>query len=67
MTALSTLGRRGGVPLVALAALLAAQPLAAQIAPQPARPASPPAAALATPVAAATGPWGLQRAIDYAL
>ena len=67
MTARSTLSRRGGVLLVALAAMLAAQPLAAQIAPQPARPASPPAAALATPVAAATGPWGLQRAIDYAL
>jgi outer membrane protein len=67
MTARSTLGRRGGVPLVVLAALLAAQPLAAQIAPQPARPASPPAAALATPGASAIGPWGLQRAIDYAL
>jgi len=66
MTALSTLGWRGGVTLVALA-LLAAQPLAAQIAPQPAPPASPPAAALATPVVSATGPWGLQRAIDYAL
>jgi outer membrane protein len=67
MTARSTLGRRGAVPLVVLAALLAVQPLAAQIALQPARPASPPAAALATPVASATGPWGLQRAIDYAL
>jgi outer membrane protein len=67
MTALSTIGRRSGVTRVALAALLATGPLAAQIAPQPARPASPPAAALATPVAAATGPWDLQRAIDYAL
>jgi outer membrane protein len=67
MTVLSTLGWRGGVPLVALAALLGTRPLAAQLAPQPARPASPPAAALATPVAAATGPWDLQRAIDYAL
>jgi outer membrane protein len=67
MTAPSTRGRRGGVPLVALAALLATQPLAAQLAPQSPRPASPPAAALATPGTAATGPWGLQRAIDYAL
>jgi outer membrane protein len=67
MTALSILGRRNGVTRVALATLLATGPLAAQIAPQPARPASPPAAALATPVAAATGPWDLQRAIDYAL
>ena len=67
MTALSTLSRRSGVPLVALAASLAVQPIAAQIAPHPARPASPPAAALVTPVASATGPWGLQRAIDYAL
>jgi len=50
-----------------VAALLAAQPLAAQVVPQPARPASPPAAALATPAVAATGPWGLQRAVDYAL
>jgi outer membrane protein len=66
MTARSILGRRGDVTLVALA-LLAVQPVAAQIAPQPARPASLPAAALATPVAAATGPWDLQRAIDYAL
>ena len=67
MTALSILSRRSGVPLVALAAALAVQPIAAQIAPHPARPASPPAAALVTPVASATGPWGLQRAIDYAL
>ena len=67
MTALSTLSRRSGVPLVALAAALAVQPIAAQIVPHPARPASPPAAALITPVASATGPWGLQRAIDYAL
>jgi len=64
MTALRTLAQRGGT---ALAAVLTAQTLAAQIAPQPARPASPPAAALATPGEAATGPWGLQRAIDYAL
>ena len=67
MTALSTLSRRSGVPLVALAAALAVQPIAAQIVPHPVRPASPPAAALVTPVASATGPWGLQRAIDYAL
>jgi outer membrane protein len=67
MTAQSTLGRRGGVPLVALAALLATQPLAAQIAPQSPRPALPPAAALVTPVAAAPGSWDRQRAIDYAL
>jgi outer membrane protein len=67
MTARSTLGRRGAIPLIVLAALLAAQPLAAQLAPQPAHPASPPAAALATPGASATGPWGLQRAMDYAL
>ena len=64
MSALSTLAGRGAL---ALAALLAAQPLAAQTAPQPARPASPPAAALATPAVAATGPWSLQRSIDYAL
>lgn len=67
MTARSIPGRRGSAPLVALAALLATQPLAAQLAPQPARPASPPVAALATPGTAATGPWGLQWAIDYAL
>jgi outer membrane protein len=59
MTALSILGQRGSVPLVVPAALLLAQPLAAQIAPQSARPASPPAVT--------TGPWSLQRAIDYAL
>lgn len=59
-----TLAQRGGTTL---AALLIAQALAAQLAPQPAQPASPPAAALAMPIAAATGPWGLQRAIDYAL
>jgi len=59
MTALSILGQRGSVPLVVLAALLLAQPLAAQIAPQLGRPVSPPAAT--------TGPWSLQRAIDYAL
>jgi outer membrane protein len=49
-----------------LASLLAAGPLAAQST-QPARPATPPAAALGAPATAATGPWGLQRAIDYAL
>jgi outer membrane protein len=59
MTALRILGQRGRVPLVVLAALLLAQPLAAQIAPQSVRPASPPAAT--------TSSWGLQRAIDYAL
>ncbi|MDJ0365385.1 TolC family protein [Hymenobacter sp. H14-R3] len=48
-----------------LAGLLAAGPLAAQTT-QPERPASPPAAALPS-AAAATGPWTLQRAIDYAL
>jgi outer membrane protein len=57
MTARRTLVQRGSTALVAL---LAAQTLAAQPAPQPARPASPPAAAV-------IGPWGLQRAIDYAL
>jgi outer membrane protein len=59
MTALSILGQRGSVPLVVPAVLLLAQPLAAQIAPQSARPASPPAVT--------TGPRSLQRAIDYAL
>jgi outer membrane protein len=59
MTALSIFGQRGSVPLVVLAAQLLAQPLAAQIAAHSARPASPPAAT--------TGPWSLQRAIDYAL
>ncbi len=49
-----------------LAGLLAAGPLAAQV-PQAARPASPPAAALASAAAPATGPWSLQRAVDYAL
>ncbi len=49
-----------------LAGLLAAGPLAAQTA-QPERLASPPAAALPSAAAAATGPWTLQRAIDYAL
>jgi outer membrane protein len=71
MTALSILGRRGGVTRVALVALLGtrllAAQVAAQVAAQPARLASPPAAALAMPVAVATGPWDLQRAIDYAL
>ncbi|QKG56531.1 TolC family protein [Hymenobacter sp. BRD128] len=62
MTALSTRLLRASV---GLAGLLAAAPLAAQT--SPARPASPPAAALASPAVAATGPWGLQRAIDYAL
>ena len=52
---------------IGLACLLAAGPLAAQPTPQPARPASAPAAALATPAVAATGPWTLQRAVDYAL
>ncbi|GAB3583822.1 TolC family protein [Hymenobacter daeguensis] len=33
----------------------------------PAVPASPPAAALGSPAQAATGPWTLQRAVDYAL
>ncbi len=51
-----------------LACLLAAGPVAAQVpATQPARPASAPSAALGTPAAAATGPWSLQRAVDYAL
>ena len=50
-----------------LAALLAAGPLAAQTTPQAARPATAPGAALGTPAAAATGPWSLQRAVDYAL
>ncbi|GAA4506392.1 TolC family protein [Hymenobacter ginsengisoli] len=49
-----------------LAGLLAAGPLAAQTN-QAARPASAPAAALASPAAAPTGPWSLQRAVDYAL
>ena len=49
-----------------LAYLLAAGPVVAQTT-QPARPATAPAAALATPAAAATGPWTLQRAVDYAL
>ncbi len=52
---------------LALAGLLAAGPLAAQTTPQPAYPATPPAAALAAPALAATGPWTLQRAVDYAL
>ena len=50
-----------------LAALLAAGPVAAQTTPQPARPATAPSAALGTPATAATGPWSLQRAVDYAL
>lgn len=54
-----------------LAALLATGPLlaAAQAvpAPQPERPASAPAAALPSAAAAATGPWTLRRAVDYAL
>jgi len=66
MTAPSTCLLRAAL---GLAGLLVAGPVAAQTAPQPARPASPPAAALAAPALAATGtgPWGLQRAIDYAL
>ena len=63
MTALSTRLLRASV---GLAGLLAAGPLAAQTN-QPARPASAPAAALASQAAPATGPWSLQRAIDYAL
>ena len=63
MTALSTSQLR---VILGLAGLLAAGPLAAQTI-QPARPASPPAAALPTPATAATGPWTLQRAVDYAL
>jgi len=49
-----------------LAGLLAAGPLAAQTQ-QPARPASAPAAALPSAAQAATGPWSLRRAVDYAL
>ncbi|WP_223649607.1 TolC family protein [Hymenobacter psoromatis] len=66
MIALRTTPLRLGL---GLAGLLAAGPLAAQIAPapQPARPASAPAAALPSAAAAATGPWTLQRAVDYAL
>ncbi|QKG52404.1 TolC family protein [Hymenobacter sp. BRD67] len=63
MTAQSTCLLRA---TLGLAGLLAAGPLAAQTT-QPARPASPPAAALAAPAVAATGPWSLQRAVDYAL
>jgi len=63
MTAPSTYRLRAAL---GLAGLLAAGPLAAQTN-QAARPASAPAAALATPAAAATGPWSLQRAVDYAL
>jgi len=62
MTVRRTLAQGGGT---ALAALLATQPLAAQLAPQ-AGPSSLPATALAPPVVA-SGLWGLQRAIDYAL
>jgi outer membrane protein len=47
------------------AAWLAAAPLAQ--AQTPAVPASPPAAALNGPAQPATGPWTLQRAVDYAL
>ena len=64
MTALSTPAPRYALALAAL--LLAASPLAAQTTPQPARPATAPAAALGTPATAATGPWSLRRAIDYA-
>ena len=63
MTALSTRLLRASL---GLAGLVAAGPLAAQTT-QPARPASAPAATLASPAAAATGPWSLQRAVDYAL
>ena len=66
MTALLTLHLRAAL---SLAGLLAVGPLAAQTmpAPQPARPASAPAAALPAAAVAATGPWTLQRAVDYAL
>ena len=63
MTALSTRLLQASL---GLAGLLATGPLAAQTT-QPARPASAPAAALASPAAGATGPWSLQRAVDYAL
>jgi outer membrane protein len=63
MTALSTCLLRASV---GLASLLAAGPLAAQTN-QPARPATAPAAALPAGAVAATGPWNLQRAVDYAL
>ena len=54
-------------PLAAQTLPAAAPPLAPLAVPQAARPATAPAAALATPAAAATGPWSLQRAVDYAL
>ncbi|GAB3635873.1 TolC family protein [Hymenobacter arcticus] len=63
MTAPSTPRLRAAL---GLAGLLAAGPLAAQTT-QPERPASAPAAALPSEAAAATGPWTLQRAVDYAL
>jgi len=66
MTAKTTCLPPGRVVL-ALASLLAAGPVAAQTAPQPARPATAPAAALGAPATPAPGPWTLQRAIDYAL
>jgi outer membrane protein len=66
MTAKTTCPPLAGAVL-ALAGLLAAGPVAAQAPTQPARPATAPAAALGAPAAPATGPWTLQRAIDYAL
>lgn len=66
MTAKTTCPPLAGAVL-ALAGLLAAGPVAAQAPTQPARPATAPAAALGTPAAPATGPWTLERAIDYAL
>jgi outer membrane protein len=66
MTAKNTCSPAGRVAL-ALAGLLATGPIAAQSPTQPARPATAPAAALGAPAAPATGPWTLQRSIDYAL
>lgn len=55
-----------GLRLLALAGtLLAVAPAA--LAQQPAVPVSPPPAALGSPAQPATGPYSLQRAIDYAL
>ena len=51
-------------PVALAGALLLATAAQAQT---PAIPASPPAAALSSPAQAATGPWTLQRAVDYAL
>jgi len=67
---LTSSGRRPALAvllLLAAAGSLAAQPTTAPALSQPARPASAPAAALASPAAAPTGPWSLQRAVDYAL